>query len=181
MNWSEIDWVELVGQCFGIMAFIIAFLAYQAKTSKKLLMVQSAAIFCFCVHYLLLNAITGFALNVVCLIRNIIFFNNDKKVFSSKIWPYALALVTVIIGIFTWEAWYSILLIVALAVNTVCMSLPTSQGIRISLLVTCPPALVYNICVLSVGGIINESLSIVSSIIGIIRHSEKNKKEGTES
>ena len=45
MNWSEIDWVELVGQCFGIMAFIIAFLAYQAKTSKKLLMVQSAAIF----------------------------------------------------------------------------------------------------------------------------------------
>ena len=181
MNWSEINWFEIVGQAFGIAAFIIAFLAYQAKTNKKLLLVQSAAIFCFCVSYLLLNEMTGFALNVVCLIRNIIFFNKDKKIFSSKIWPYALALVTVVIGIITWEEWYSVMLIIALAVNTVCMSLPTSQGIRISLLVTCPPALVYNICVLSLGGIINESLSIVSAIIGIIRYSIKKKKEEQKS
>ena len=177
MNWTEIDWRELIGQCFGIAAFVIAFFAYQAKTSKKLLLVQSVAILCFCIHYALLGAMTGFSLNVICLTRNIIYYNKDKKFFSSKIWPYALALVTVIIGIFTWESWYSILLIIALAVNTVCMSLPTSQDIRISLLVTCPFALVYNIFVFSVGGIINESLSIVAAIIGIIRCNREKKKE----
>ena len=177
MNWSDINWIELIGQCFGIAAFIIAFLAYQAKTSQKLLLIQSGAILCFCIHYALLGATTGFALNVICLIRNVIFSNKDKKLFRSKLWPYALALVTVVMGIFTWESWYSILLIIALAVNTVCMALPTSQGIRISLLVTCPPALVYNICVLSVGGMVNESLSIISATIGIIRHSKKKEEE----
>jgi hypothetical protein len=178
MNWSDINWVELIGQCFGIAAFAIAFLAYQAKTSKKLLIVQTGAILCFCIHYALLGAMTGFALNVVCLVRNIIFSNRDKKIFSSKLWPYVLGLVIIMIGIFTWESWYSILLIIALSVNTVCMSLPTSQGIRISLLVTCPLAFVYNIFVFSVGGLVNESLSIISSVIGIVRYhrGEKNKK-----
>ena len=180
MNWSDINWVELIGQCFGIAAFIIAFLAYQAKTSKKLLIVQSGAILCFCIHYALLGAVTGFALNVICLLRNIIFSNKEKRFFSSRLWPYALALVTVVIGIFTWEDWYSILLIIALSVITVCMSRPTSQGIRISLLVTCPFALVYNIFVLSVGGMVNESLSIISSTIGIVRckRDEKTVKNG---
>ena len=177
MNWSNINWIELIGQCFGIAAFTIAFLAYQAKTSQRLLIIQSGAILCFCIHYALLGAMTGFALNVICLARNIIFSNKDKRLFRSKLWPYALALVTVVIGVFTWEAWYSILLIIALAVNTVCMALPTSQGIRISLLVTCPPALVYNICVGSIGGIVNESLSIISATIGIIRYSKQKKEK----
>ena len=176
MDWSAINWVEVIGQCFGIAAFVIAFLAYQAKTSQRLLVIQSGAILCFCIHYALLGAITGFALNVICLMRNVIFANKSKKIFSSKLWPYILALITVVIGIFTWEDWYSILLIIALAVNTVCMALPTSQGIRISLLVTCPFALVYNIFVLSIGGMVNESLSIISSVIGIVRFNKDKKK-----
>ena len=174
------DWIEITGQGFGIAAFIIAFLAYQAKTSKKLLMVQTGAIICFCIHYLLINAMTAFALNMVGVIRNLIFYNRDKKIFSSKLWPYGLAIVMVFLGAMTWEGWYSLLFILGLSVNTVCMSLPTSQGIRKSLLVTCPPVLIYNIFVLSIGGIVNESLSIVSSVIGIIRYNRENKKEEAE-
>jgi len=167
--------VNIIGQGVGIIAFIVMFGAYQMNTSKKLLFVQTVAIACFCVHYLLIGEIPGFALNVVCIVRNVIFYHKDKKFFAWKLWPYVLAVVMLGLGILTWDKWYSVLLIIGLTVNTVCMSLPTSQGIRKSLLVTCPPVLVYNICALSIGGIINESLSIISSVIGIVRYA---KSEG---
>ena len=169
--------VEIIGQGFGIVAFVIAFFAYQADTSKKLLFVQTAAIVCFCVHYALIGAMTAFALNAVAVVRNIIYYNNKKKIFSSKVWPYILAVLMIILGAMTWQGWYSLLFIAGLSVNTVCMSLPTSQGIRKSLLVTCPPVLIYNICVLSIGGIINETLTIISAVLGIIRHRRSAENE----
>ena len=160
---------EIIGQAIGIIAFVIAFVAYQAKTSKKLLFVQTAALCCFCIHYLLIGALTAFALNTVGVIRNIIYYNKEKKIFSYKWWPYLMALIMVVIGIFTWQGWPSLLLIAGLSVNTVCMALPTSQGIRKSLLFTCPPVLLYNVFVHSYGGVINETLTIISALIGIIR------------
>ena len=167
--------IEIIGQAVGIIAFVVMFGAYQMNTSKKLLFVQTSAIVCFCIHYLLIGAYTAFALKCVGVVRNIVFYNKDKRFFSWKAWPYIFSAVMIVLGVLTWEAWYSILLIAGLAVNTVCMSLQSSQSIRKSLLFTCPPVLVYNICEASYGGVINESLSIISSTIGIIRY-KKNQK-----
>ena len=169
--------IEIVGQVVGVIAFIVMFGAYQADTSKKLLFVQTAAIVCFCIHYLLIGAYTAFALNAVGVVRNIVFYHKDKKIFSYKAWPYVFSAIMIVLGVLTWQDWYSVLFIAGLSVNTVCMSLPTAQGIRKSLLFTCPPVLVYNICVLSIGGVINESLSIVSSVIGIVRYSKNKNNE----
>lgn len=169
------DPIEIIGQGFGIVAFIIAFFAYQADTSKKLLFIQTVAVVCFCIHYAMIGAATAFVLNAVGVIRNLIFYFNDKKIFSSKLWPYFLAFIMLILGVMTYQGWYSVLFIIGLSVNTVCMSLPTSQGIRKSLLFTCPPVLVYNIIVVSVGGIINEILSIISATVGIIRYRKENR------
>lgn len=168
---------EIVGQIFGIVAFIIAFFAYQMSTSKKVLMVQTVAIVSFCIHYLLIGAIPGFALNLLGVARNLIYYNNDKKFFRSKAWPIVLSVLMVIVGCFTGKGWHAVLLIVGLAVNTYCMSLSTSQAIRISLLFTCPPVLVYNIFELSIGGMVNEALSIVSATVGIIRERAKKGEE----
>lgn len=167
---------EIIGQAIGIIAFIIAFIAYQAKTSKKLLVVQTVALVCFCAHYLLIGAITAFAMNTVGIIRNIMYYYNDKKIFSYKWWPYVMSVIMAVIGAFTWQGWYSLLLIAGLSVNTVCMSLPTSQGIRKSLLFTCPPVLIYNVFVRSYGGVINETLTIISAVIGIVRQRKSDGK-----
>ena len=169
--------IEFVGQVLGVIAFIVMFGAYQLNTSKKLLLAQTSAIVLFCLHYLLIGAYTAFALNVVGVVRNMIYYFKEKKIFAWKLWPYVLSAIMVVLGVLTWEGWYSILFIAGLAVNTVCMSLPTAQGIRKSLLFTCPPVLVYNICVLSIGGIINETLSIISSAIGIVRYNKENKSK----
>ena len=50
------------------------------------------------------------------------------------------------------------------------------QNIRKSILVTSPLVLIYNIFEFSIGGIANESLSIVSSLIGIVRDKKAKQK-----
>lgn len=70
-------------------------------------------------------------------------------------------------------------MIVALPVNTVCLSFGKPQLLRKSILFTCTLILIYNIFIRSIGGMANETLGIVSSIIGIVRF-RKDKRSADE-
>ena len=71
---------ELIGQIIGIIAPIMTVISYQLNTKKKVLFVLSAATVATCISYLLLGATVGFALNIVCLLRNICcFFSYGAK------------------------------------------------------------------------------------------------------
>ena len=69
-----------------------------------------------------------------------------------------------------WEAWYSALFVLGMVINSYCLSLKNSNAIRYSILVTAPMLLVYDIFVLSFGGIVYQSVVITSSVIGLIRY-----------
>jgi hypothetical protein len=75
----------------------------------------------------------------------------------------------IILGAISWQGYVSLLIIVALALNTVFMSVGDPQLLRKSVVFTSSLVLIYNCFVFSLGGIANEGVSIVSSIIGIIR------------
>ena len=75
-----------------------------------------------------------------------------------------------VIGIITWQAWYSIFVLVGIAINTYCVGLCNSQNLRKSILVTSPLVLIYNIFTMALSGIVFEVVGIVSATIGIIRH-----------
>lgn len=168
------NYIYYIGQAFGLVAFILGVLSYQTSSTKKLLFLQTSTSAVFVLHYLMIGATSGFALNIVSLIRNFSYCHKDKKIFSNKFMPYVFALIMVILGIFSWIDLYSLFLIAGLAINSVCMSFKDSQNIRKSILVTSPLVIIYNIHVLSVAGIIYESIAIISSLIGIIRfHREK--------
>ena len=69
----------------------------------------------------------------------------------------------------------TLLIIFALAANTIFMSFGNPQLLRKSILLTSTCVLIYNVFVFSIGGIANEGISIISSVIGIIRfRKEKN-------
>ena len=167
---------DKIGQVIGYIAVVAFVFSYQAKEKKRLLFLQTVAVVLLCVHYALIQAWSGLALNLVCLVRNFIFDNTDKKAFRSKWWPYILAGAIVVVGVLSWEAWYSLLLIIALAVNTVFLANPNANTVRKSILFTCPLILIYNLCAGSIGGAINEAISILSAVIGLIRHDKKKKK-----
>ena len=168
----------IIGQILGIVAPIITFVSYQVNSKKKLLILQTAATLSTCLSYMFLGADSGFALNIVCIIRNIAFFFQDSKSKMNMISAVILAAVMGGLGILSWEGPISLLVIFALAANTIFMSFGDAQLLRKSVIGTSSMILIYNIFIENptIGGIINESVAIVASIIGIIAF-VKMKKE----
>lgn len=163
--------INLVGQIFGVFAIFLGFSSYQMKTSKKLLIVHLATCGVFAIHYLLIGALPACLLNATGVIRNIVYFKKPHN----KIYPVIFAIIMAILGVLSWQNIYSLLIILGLVINTACLSMKNPQHIRISLLVSCPIVLIYDILVLSVGGIVFETVSIISAIIGIVRERKSSK------
>ena len=172
--------MEIVGHVFGAVAIGLFFLSYQVFDKKKLLIVQTIATAMMCLQYILIGAYSGFGLNIVCIIRNILFYHRDKKLLSGIWLPVTLALIMAVISLFSWDGYHSLLIIAGLMINTVCMGIFDSQRLRKSILLTCPMILVYNVFVASYSGMVSETMSIISAVIGIIRYDKtaRSKAEG---
>ena len=161
---------QLLGQALGILATVITGISYQMNTKRSLLLVQTAATACTCLAYLFLGAASGFALNVVCIIRNVVFYFQKGSGKGHMTPAILLSAAMVVLGALSWQGAVSLLIIIALAANTIFLSFGDPQLLRKSILGTSSLILAYNIFVFSLGGIANESLAILSSIVGIIRY-----------
>lgn len=166
----------LIGQIFGVIAVILGFITYQIRTQKALLFVQTVTALVFVIHYLLIGAVSGMVLNIVAMIRNLVYSRRDLKLFSGKWWPVAFAVIMGITGMLFWQDWYSVFVVAGLVINSVCMSFKDPQKIRKSILVSSPLVLIYDAFALSLGGIIYESAAIVSALVGILRFSREKAK-----
>ena len=167
---------QLIGQTLGILATVITVISYQMNTKRSLLLVQTAATACTCLAYLFLGAASGFTLNIVCIIRNIVFYFQKDSGKVHTVSALVLAAAMVAVGALSWQGPVSLLIIVALAANTIFMSFGNPQLLRQSVLGTSSMILLYNIFVFSIGGIANEGLSIVSSAVGIVRFRKESAK-----
>jgi hypothetical protein len=163
----------IIGQALGIAATLITFASYQFNTKRVLLIIQTAATLCTCLSFLFLGASTGFALNIVCLVRNVVFYFENGRAKLQCASAILLACVMAVLGALSWQGWISLLMIVALAVNTVFMSLRNLQLFRKSILLTSSMILLYDVIIFSIGGIFNEALSIVSSAVGLVRYRKR--------
>ena len=160
----------IVGQILGFVAIALGLLSYQMKTQKNLILLQFATSVVFCAHYLMIGAISGMALNIVCAVRNFTFFRRSLKGSADKITPIIFTVITAIVGIISWEAWYSVFIFLGLVINAFCMSFANPQNIRKSILVTSPLVMTYDVFSRSYGGFLYESVAIASSVIGMLRY-----------
>ncbi len=163
----------VIGQAIGIVGTIATFISYQVNTKRQVLFIQTLATLLTCVSYFFLGATSGFALNIVCVVRNVLFYYQKGSSKANTITAVILAVIMVVLGAFSWQGIVSLLIIIALAVNTIFLSLPKPQTLRKSIIFTSSLILIYNVFVFSIGGIINESIAIISSIIGIIRFKKR--------
>lgn len=169
--------MEIIGHVFGVVAIGSFFLSYQMFDKKKLLFVQTFATAMLCLQYILIGAYSGFGLNIVCIIRNILYYRRDKKG-THGIWlPITLALTMAVVSLFSWDGYHSLFIIFGLMINTVCMGVCNSQNLRKSILISCPLILIYNLFELSFSGAVSETISIISAIIGIVRYKKSSQHD----
>ena len=169
----------MIGQALGILAPIITFVSYQVNAKNKLLLLQTAANVAICISYLLLGASSGFALNIVGTIRNMTFFFLDPKSKTNQVAAIVLALAMGGAGLLSWEGPVSLILMVALMANTIFMSFGDPQLLRKSVIGTSSLILTYNLLMAhpTIGGIMNEIIAIVASIIGVLVYIKKRRGE----
>ena len=165
--------IFIIGQIFGVIAIALGFLSYQMKTAGRILLLQALTGVVFAVHYCMIGAITGMAMNIVCFIRCIVYYFRNKRGSSEKISPIIFTLIMAVIGIITWDAWYSVFVFSGILINTLCMAFANPQKVRASILVTSPLVLIYDAFALSFGGMVYESVAIISAVIGILRNRKR--------
>lgn len=167
----------LIGQILGVVAPVVTFVSYQVNSKKRLLLLQTVATITICISYLLLGGDSGFALNIVCTIRNLTFFFLDPKTKTNRIAAVILALAMGGMGLLSWEGPISLLMVAALMANTLFLSTGDPQLIRKSVIGTSSLILIYNLCMAhpTIGGIANECIAIVASMIGVIIYRKKKR------
>ena len=159
----------IIGQIFGVIAILFGFISYQVKTQRQLIFMQSTTAAVFCVHYLLIGAYTGMAMNAVNIVRNFVYDKRNQRGSNDVYTPLAFAIVQAIIGIVTWNAWYSVFVFLGIVGNTVCMSFKNPQNVRKSIIITSPLVFTYDAFAKSWGGMAYETVAWISAIIGIVR------------
>ncbi|MBE6701816.1 MAG: YgjV family protein [Ruminococcaceae bacterium] len=167
---------EIIGQVFGILSTVMTCISYQCNTKQRILAVQSLSVVFICINYALLGATAGLVLNIVCLVRNVIFYFQKEGSRFQLISGCLLAIALGVCGVFSWQGPISLLMIVALAANTVVLSFGKPQLLRISIFFTSTLVLIYNVYFLSIGGILNECVAILSAAVGLIRFYKKKER-----
>lgn len=168
---------EIVGQMIGLVAMTILVASFQRNTQKKILTFQLTAELLWVVHYALIGAYTGMALNLVGAARCYVFANRGKKWADKAYMPYLFFFFSIAAGLAAWTSPVSLLPIAA--VSTISFALWSKKPaiIRIFSAPGCTCWLIFNIISSSYAGVLTEVLNLISITVGIIRYDiGKNKK-----
>lgn len=151
---------------FGILASIISF---QCKKHNSILFFRTLNEFIFAIQYFLLGAYTGMIVNLVGCVRNLVFtkqISHNKKTTISVI---IFSIMFIVFGLAFWQGPKSILIITAKVLSTLAYGNKNTSFVRGIIFVTSTSWLIYNCCVFSIAGVLCESFTLLSLIIGIIR------------
>ena len=161
--------MDVIIQLIGGLGIIASIISFQCKKHNSILIFRTLNEGIFALQYFLLGAYTGMAMNLVGCIRNIIFTKQimqNKKTTTTTI---VFGILFLLFGIFTWQGIKSIIIIMAKMLSTIAYSNKNTTIVRAILFITCSSWLIYNYYVFSIAGMLCESFTLISLIIGVIR------------
>ena len=160
--------MEIAAFIVGILGIILNLLIYQQNTSKRVLLVKLISNIAWAIQYLLLGAYTGVCVACIGIIRETTFINIDRKGKKGVICLSLFVALSITCSILTWKSVFSILPAIASIVSIFgfYFAIP-----KLSRILAIPIALcmgTYDVTVNSWIGIVNEIITIISAVGGII-------------
>lgn len=177
--------MNVFAQLIGILAMSANVVSYQFKSKRAILACQLVGAILFAVNMFLLDAIMGGILNIIGILRAIVYMhrerfeNNVSLINIGFILLYALSYIAVF-TVFGKEASLAnflieLLPIIGMSVMTVGFSGKNAKTIRICGFINSPCWLIYNCVNFSIGGILCEAISLFSAIFAYVRLDMKDK------
>jgi len=168
----------LFSQIAVIIATIFLGLTYFSKDRKKILILFILYSAFYGIHYLLLEAITGFFMNIVSIIRNIIFFRNELKNKKNNIkFLILLFLIIIFSTVFTYKDLFSVLLMIASLISTYSVWQNNHKLYKYLAVIVSICFVIYGIHIKSLFGVLTEISLLIAEFIGIILMNLKSKRE----
>lgn len=176
---------DIIAQIFGIIGMAVMVVSFQAKKQKTVIILQMVGAVMFIVNFFMLGAITGALLNVIALFRGFVYANKEKikhlRVFTGvfiALYFVSYACTFLVFGKAPTLANFIVELLPVIAMVAVNISFykTSAAAVRKFALISSPSWLIYNSINFSIGGILCETFSLISVILGIIRLDLKRNK-----
>ena len=171
--------MELTAQLLGFAGMTLNLISFQLRRQKDLIRVQFFSSIVFCLHYLLLGAVTGCVLNLVGICRAYVYSNKEKPWANHKYWLYLFigayfavyVLTFAVLGkeVTAYNLLIELLPVIGMTCSTIGFYLESAAKVRRLSLMNAPTWLTYNIFNRSIGGALTEIFCLISVVVGIIR------------
>lgn len=182
----------ILSQIFTILAYALLGVTYLTKKKNLVLLLNAFSTISFTIAYIFLFAWSGVKMNMISLLRNLIFYMVARFAPRSKKWNIASlatilglisldALLCVIIksGIFMISSAFDIMPYFATAIYSIAIWNGKGIWYKIFGILSSVAWIVYNAFVHSFFGIILEAVMIIFAIIGLIKHEKDSYKNKT--
>lgn len=160
--------LEAYSQFVGFIALVFGVAGFQMKTRPRVLAMLGISNVFWCVHFLLLGALTGSAINAVSAVRNFVFLR-FRHVFPGLTLPVLFAAIYAVAGFMTWQGPLSLLPFIAALSGIVAFWQTEPRAIRGWSLITSPLWLVHNFLQGSYAGVMIELLITGSLVVAVVR------------
>lgn len=158
----------VLSQVSVIIATVFISFTYLLKDRKKILILFILYSLFYGVHYLLLNAITGFLMNLVSIVRNIIFFKHEvKNQDNNKLFLLILFSIIIIFTVFSYKDLFSLISMSASLISTYSVWQRNPYIYRILAVIVSVCFIIYAIHINSLFAIITEVMLLITEIIGL--------------
>lgn len=159
---------SLLVQLIGFVALALSLSVYQVNKRGAMLSLDLGAATLWALHFALLGAWTGAAMNTIGATRNLVYKS------STRHWAFPATFVG-LFGVGTGFAWWlgdgplSLLPLTGMIAGTLAFWQQRPTWVRVASLVSAPMWLTYNAIRGSVPGILIEVVLIISPLIGLYR------------
>ena len=166
-----------ISQFFVILAYVMCGATFFVKKREYVLFLNTGVCISFSVAYIFLSAWTGIAMNIVSIIRNIMFFLVAKYAANNKTLNYLqlglIMLLIAICAVFTFDGVLSLAAVLASAIYTFAVWNEKSKYYKIYAIASSLAWVVYDVFIKSLFGVILESVMVICAIVGLIKNKNK--------
>ncbi len=158
-----------MAQFLGLIYALFLLLSLFGKNTKQILFMQTISFLFKTIHYYLLGGLSGFVTSFISMIRNLIFY----RIKENYIISICFIFVYILIGIITFNTFFSLLPVIATIVYTIIINYNNPKYLRYGMFLTSITWLIYNIYINSYSGIFIQIVMIITNIVAIIKLDKK--------
>ena len=166
---------DLIIQAIGFIGVVFFIVSYQMRSNRALFLFQLIGCLIFTAQFLIMGAYTGALSLIVNVLRNLLLLKiNDWKWVKSKVTLSAILVLLTAVTVYTWAGWLSLLPLLSVGITSIGYWTNNAQKIRLSQMLGSPCTLVYDALIHSWGGVMNESIALISIIVSVCRFGWRN-------